>query len=202
VVIITAAVAPLVLTLDGYTDRYGEDDPEELNLMQMHDRERAQAIAEVLEDLFFCRWEDATTPRDEEGLVVELPLAALRELQELAAASEGYTVDDYQVGKVALGARYTQLINHNPEYGVYLPVTFEQSFFLEDYAVGSAPLLLQDLEALAPHLTTRWPDLMAAADTWDVEALAAEAMGPVHVWATLRALCRSAAQMQLPIQLG
>lgn len=198
---ITAAVTPLVLSLEGYTDRFGEDDPEELTLMQVSDRERAQAMSEVLQDLFFLEY-DAATPRDEEGLALEFPLVALQQLQEIAAAAEGYTVEEIQSGKAPLGVRYTQLINTNPEYGVYLPVAFEQSFFVEEMGVGSAIILAHDLDSLAPHLAARWPELVAEAPEWDVESLDPEEMGPVHVWQCLRVLCQNAGELNLPVQLG
>jgi len=199
---IYAAVAPLVLTLDGYSLTTGEDDPEELALMQCEDRERAEEIDEVLQTLYFLETHLAE-PRDEEGLAETIgTMADLTALRQLAAEPHGYTVSDYQEGRVRVGLQFNHLINHAGDSGYYLPYEFPQAFVLGDLSLGSAVGLLAELEALAPVLAERFPAEMAAARTVPDEAERADLGGPVGVWHSLSRLCRSAIALNLPIQLG
>lgn len=181
---------------------YGEDDPEELELMQAKDRELAQRIAEVLQDLFFMET-NLPEPREGEGLAEEVgEMAELEELRSIAAALHGKTPDDYQSGRVPPCMQFNHLINHTGSEGLYLPQDFPQSFFLDDLAIGSAAALLKELEALAPVLAERFPDEMAAAQATPDDAPRADIAGPVGVWHSLGRLCRSALAMDMPIQLG
>jgi hypothetical protein len=197
-----AAVQPLVLTLEGYQMIYGEDDPEELALMQLEDKERAREIDEVLHDLYFLETSFAE-PRDGEGLAEEIgTLEDLYELRHIAAESQGRTVDDYQEGRVPAGFLFNHLINHADADGFYLPVDFPQAFFMEELSLGSAVALLRELEALQPILAKRFPGEVALALATSDDEVRAPIAGPVGVWHALSRLCRSSIVLGMPIHLG
>ncbi|MBP2017932.1 hypothetical protein J2Z79_001318 [Symbiobacterium terraclitae] len=200
---ILAAVAPLVLTIESYRLTTGEEDPEELALMQLEDRERARAIDEALNLLYFLETHLAE-PRTEEGpSAVVGTMDDLEALRALAAAQHGHSVADYQEGRVKAGLQFNHLINHAGDSGLYVPYDFPQSFVLGDLSLGSAVALLAELTALEPVLAERFPAAMARARALpeDDEEIAALG-GPVGVWYALTRLCRSAIALDLPIQLG
>lgn len=199
-----AAVQPLVLTLEGYSNLFGEDDPEELALMQLEDKQQAQTIADVLRELYFVDL-DLTVPRDDEGLAEEFGTADdLWELRRIAAESKGHTTEEYQEGEVPPGFLFNHLINHADDSGYYLPVEFPQAFVLEETSLGSSVELLKELDELAPVLTARFPAEMAAArDAADDPDLDRPVLaGPVGVWLSLRRLCKSSIALNMPIHLG
>lgn len=199
---IIAAVQPLVMTREAYQMVYGEEDPEELAILQLQDKELAERIAETLRDLYFLET-DLAEPREGEGLSEEVgTMAELEELRTIAAALHGKTPDDYQSGRVPAGLEFNHLINHTGDEGYYLPVDFPQSFFMEEIALGSAVALLRELEALQPVLTERFPGEMAIALATPDEAERAPVPGPVGIWHSLGRLCRSAVAMNMPVQLG
>lgn len=199
---ILGAVQPLVLTKETYRTNYGEEDPEELTLMQETDRELAQQIAGALQDLFLLET-NLAEPREGEGLSEEIgSMEDLEELRSIAAALHGKTPDDYQYGRVPPGFQFNHLINHSGDEGFYLPADFPQAFFLDEIAIGSAAALLRELEALEPVLAERFPAEMAQAKATPDDAPRAEISGPVGVWHSLGRLCRSALAMDMPIQLG
>lgn len=202
-----AVVQPMVRTLEGYRVAYGEDDPEELRLMQIKDRAVADTIGEVLRDLFDVEYE-LSEPAEGEGLQFDLgPTNWLHKLREIAAATQNRTVDEYQDGRAGVGAPMNHLINHD-EGGFYLPVKFPQAFFVDTTAVGSAPLLLEELDALQSALAERWPEAMARAQKLlshgvDLpEESPGSLRGPVWTWLTLTVLCRAAVARRQPIHLG
>lgn len=199
---IYAAVGPLVLTLEGYKLTYGEEDPEELSLMQIEDKELATEIDQVLHDLYFLESRMAE-PADGEGLAEEVgTMDELQALRELAASLQDHTVDDYQEGRVKAGLIFNHLINHAGNSGYYLPYDFPQAFVLGDLSLGSSVALARELEALQPVLAERYPAEMAIALATEEEAERAELTGPVGVWHSLSRLCRSAAAMEMPIHLS
>lgn len=195
-----AAVHPLVWTLNVYSQAYGEDDPEELQLLRLGDQERARAIVEVLQDLFFLAAPSLLVEREEEGPQEEIaPVEALHQLRRCAAEAAGYSVDDYHEGRVPPGHVYQQLINHSDCEGYYLPQDFPQAFWVDEVSVGSVPALLRDLQAVAPALAARYPVEWAAAEQGEeLEATA----GPVRVWQVLERLCRSSLELDLPLAFG
>lgn len=196
-----AAVQPLVMTRDGYQATFGEDDPEEIALMQVNDRHVAESIAEVLQELFDVTY-DPGQPRDDEGPSDELgELDDLLELRRIAAAVHGKTTDDYQEGRVALGMQFNHLINHAEDAGYYLPVPFEQTFFVDEISVGSAANLLAELEALEPTLSSLFPTEVAQALATPLDELI-QVAGPAGVWARLRRLCSASLELDLPLHLG
>lgn len=191
-----AIVQPMVFTTELYRDITGEEDPEELQLLQLADKERAASVAGVLEDLYGLQ-STLTVPRDEEGLDEEVgTLEGLHELRLIAAAVHGKTPDDYQEGRVPPGLQFNHLINHDEENGYYVPVDFLQAFVVDDLSIGSAVALLKELDALEPVLRQKFPGQMAASD--DV----AEPEGPVAVWRSLRRFCQSSVEMDLPFHFG
>lgn len=196
------SVQPMVLTLDQYQQVYGEDDPEELNLLQLEDKELARRIASGLNDLYFM--ETAfDQPSEEEGLSEEIGTAEdFRLLRALAAESMGKNVDDYQEGRVPPGFLYNHLINHEEDSGYYLPVDFMQAFVLEDISLGSSIVLLKELEALEPLLAGLHGDLVAQALQTPDDQPSPPIPGPVGVWHALCRLCRSSVETGLPIHLG
>lgn len=197
-----AAVQPMVLTREGYELVYGEDDPEELAIMQIQDRELAQRITDVLQDLYYLDV-NLTEPRDGEGASEEVGMVEdLHELRRIAAAVHGKTPDDYQEGGVVAGFQFNHLINHSDSDGYYMPVDFMQAFFLEDISIGSAVALLQELNALEPVLEQQFPQEMAIARSTPDEAERAMITGPVGVWHSLSRLCRSALELDMPIHFG
>lgn len=199
---IYAAVAPLVLTIEGYRLTTGEEDAEELSLMQLQDREQAEEIDQVLHDLYFLE-SHLAEPRDDEGLSEEIgTMDDLVALQELAAAIHGHTVDEYQEGRVKAGLQFNHLINHAGDSGYYLPYEFQQSFQIGDLSLGSTVVLQAELEALEPVLAERFPEEMAIARAVPDEEEPADLTGPVGVWHSLSRLCRSSLALGLPIQLG
>jgi len=199
---IYAAVAPLVLTLEGYQETYGEDDPEELQLMQLQDRELAEELDQVLNDLYFLET-NLAEPSNDEGLAEEIgTVDDLAELRAVAAESQGQTVADYQEGRVKAGQLYNHLINHADDSGYYLPYDFPQSFVVGDLSLGSVPALLRELDTLQPLMAERFPDAMATALATSDEEERAELTGAVGVWHSLSRLCRSALALGLPIHLG
>ncbi|MFZ5823127.1 MAG: hypothetical protein ACOY94_02095 [Bacillota bacterium] len=199
---IYAAVGPLVLTLEGYSLTYGEDDPEELALMQIEDKSLATEIDEVLHDLYFLETRLAE-PGDVEGLAEEIgTLADLHALREIAAELQGHTVDDYQEGRVKAGLLFNHLINHAGNSGYYLPYDFPQAFVLGELSLGSAVALQNELDALQVALTERYPAEMAVALATADEEPRADLAGPVGVWHSLSRLCRSATALNLPIHLS
>lgn len=199
---IYAAVAPLVLTLEGYQLTYGEDDPEELALMQIADKELAEQIDQVMNDLYFLETTLAE-PLEGEGLEEEVgSVADLQALREIAAGLQGQSIAEYQEGKVKAGLLFNHLINHEEESGYYLPYDFPQSLVLGETSLGSAVALLRELEALEPVLSERFPTEMAVAKATDDEEERADLSGPVGVWHSLGRLCRSAIALGMPIQLG
>lgn len=199
---IYAAVGPLVLTLEGYKLTYGEEDPEELALMQIEDRELATEIDQVLYDLYFLET-NLAEPSDGEGLAEEVgTMEELHALRELAASLQGYTVDDYQEGRVKAGLIFNHLINHAGDSGYYLPYDFPQAFVLGELSLGSAVALQRELEALQLALAERYPAEMAVALATPDEAERADLKGPVGVWHSLSRLCRSAIALGMPIHLS
>jgi hypothetical protein len=197
-----AAVQPLVRPMETYQDMYGEDDPEELTLMQMKDRELAERIAGVLQDLYGLEV-NLTEPREDEGLDEWVGMTDdLHELRRIAAAVHGKTEEDYQEGRVQAGFQFNHLINHDDEEGFYLPVDFMQAFAIEEISIGSAVALLNELGALEPVLAAQFPvDMNLALATPD-DAEKPDLAGPVSVWLSLRRLCRSAIELDLPIRFG
>ncbi len=197
-----ATVQPLVLTTEGYQMTYGEDDPEELSLLLLQDKDLATRIDEALHDLFFLETSLAE-PSEGEGLSEEVGTTEdLHELRVIAAATKDKTPDDYQEGRVPAGMQFNHLINHSDESGYYLPVDFPQAFFLDDVSVGSTTALLQELDALEVPLAIRFPDLVARALVAPDEDERVEIPGPVGVWHSLRRLCRSSLDLGLPIHFG
>lgn len=199
---IYAAVGPLVLTLEGYNLTYGEDDPEELALMQIEDKAIATEIDEVLHDLYFLETHLAE-PRDDDGLAEEVgTLEDLQALREIAAELQGHTVDDYQEGRVKAGLLFNHLINHAGNSGYYLPYDFPQAFVLGELSLGSAVALQQELEALQMALTERYPAEISIALATPDEEPRTDLTGPVGVWHSLSRLCRSAIALAQPIHLS
>lgn len=199
---IYAAVGPLVLTLEGYQLSFGEDDPEELSLLQIQDREEAEEIDQVLNDLYFLET-NLAEPREGEGLAEEIgTMDELQALRQIAADLQGHTVDEYQEGRVKAGLLFNHLINHAGDSGYYLPYDFPQSFMLGETSLGSAVALLRELEALQPALLERYPTEMARALSTPDDEERPELGGPVGVWLALSRLCRSAIALTMPIQIG
>jgi len=197
-----AAVQPLVLTLEEYQIVYGEDDPEELTLMQLHDKEFAAQITGVLNDLYYLET-DLDQPKEGEGLSEEVgTLEALHALREIAAASQEKRIDDYQEGRVPAGFLFNHLINHSDTSGYYVPVEFPQAFFLEENSIGSSVNLLQELDALGPLLAAKFPGDYAIALTVADDREHGPLGGPVGVWLSLRRLCRSSIESGMPIHFG
>jgi len=203
-----AVVQPMVRTLDGYKAAYGEDDPEELRLMQIKDRALADTIIEVLRDLFDLEYDELSEPSEGEGIQFDLgPVHWIHQLRELAAAVEGKTVDEFHDGRAGVGVRMNHLINHD-EGGLYVPAKFPQAFFVDTVAVGSAPMLLTELEALTAALAERWPPAMARARTLaengaDLPEEPPRGLrGPVWTWLTLTVLCRAAVARRQAVHLG
>lgn len=191
-----AIVQPMVFTTEFYRETTGEDDPEELALLQLADKEQAEQIAGVLQDLYGLETTLAT-PRDEEGLDEQIgTLEGLHELRRIAASVHGKTPDDYHEGRVPPGFQFNHLINHDDEDGYYIPVDFLQAFFVEEVSIGSAVALLKELDALEPVLAAAFPEQIAAADP------GAQQDGPVAVWHALRRFCQSAIAMDLPFRFG
>jgi hypothetical protein len=197
-----AIVQPLVQPLSAYQDMYGEDDPEELALMQLQDRDLAERITGVLQDLYGLETALAE-PREGEGLNEWVgTVADLHTLRSIAAAVHGKTEEDYQGGAVPPGFQFNHLINHADEDGFYLPVDFMQAFVLEEVSLGSAVGLLKELEALEPVLIAQYPaDMAVAAKTPDDEERP-DLTGPVGVWLSLGRLCRSAIALDMPVRFG
>lgn len=188
-----AIVQPMVFTTGVYQDTTGEDDPEELALLQLADKEQAERIAGVLRDLYGIETTLAA-PREDEGLDEQIgTLEALHELRRIAAAVHGKTPDDYYEGRVPAGFQFNHLINHDDEDGYYVPVDFMQAFFVEEVSVGSAVALLRELDALEPVLAATFPEQMAGDASLD---------GPVAVWRSLRRFCQSSIEMDLPFRFG
>jgi len=197
-----AAVQPLVLTLEDYQSVYGEDDPEELALMQLQDREFAAQITSVLSDLYYLET-DLDQPKEGEGLSEEVgTLDALKALREIAAASQEKSIDDYQEGRVPAGFLYNHLINHSDTSGYYVPVEFPQAFCLEETSIGSSVNLLQELDMLEPLLAIQFPSEYGVAITIADDQEHGPLGGPVGVWLSLRRLCRSSIESGMPIQFG
>ncbi len=197
-----AAVQPLVLTIDEYQITYGEDDPEELNLMQLQDKEFAQQITSVLNDLYYLET-DFDQPKEGEGLSEEVgSLDAIQALREIAASSQEKSIDDYHEGRVPAGFLYNHLINHSDNSGYYVPVDFLQAFFLEETSIGSSVTLLQELDQLEPLLATQFPNEYAEAITVADDRERGPLGGPVGVWLSLRRLCRSSIELGMPIHFG
>lgn len=202
-----AAVQPMVRTLEGYRAAFGEDDPEELRLMQIKDRAQADTIGEVLRDLFEVEY-DLSEPAEGEGQQCDLgPVEWLHELRQIAAATQDRSVEEYHDGRAGVGAVMNHLINHD-EGGYYLPVKFYQAFFVDQAAVGSAPVLLDELAALTDALAERWPQAMAraqklAAGGADLPEEPPRGLrGPVWTWLALTVLCRGAVARRQAIHLG
>lgn len=201
---IVGVVTPLVWTVGAYRDAYGIDDPEELDLLQIEDVERARRIEAALMDLYGLDL-DLTGPREQEGPEEEIGTPAdLRQLRELAARAAGHTLDAYYEGEVPAGHLYQHLINHDDNSGYYLPVEFPQPFWLggeedgtEAISVGSAVALRRELEALRPVLQEQFLGEMAAALAGNVPP-----SGPVRVWAALLQLTAASLEMDLPVLLG
>jgi hypothetical protein len=190
-------VQPMVFTKEFYQDTYGEDDPEELDLLQLEDKRTAERIAGVLQDLYGLET-SLTTPRDEEGLDEQVGTEEdLAELRRIAAAVHGKTPDDYLEGRVPAGFQFNHLINHDDQNGFYVPADFMQSFVIEETSIGSAVALLAELEALEPVLEGRFPDQLAASRSAGAGE-APELTGPVAVWHALRRFCHSAIELDLP----
>lgn len=197
-----AAVQPLVVTTQEYQAIYGEDDPEELALLQLQDKELATRIADVLADLYYLQT-NLAQPGEGEGLVEEVGTTEeLHILREIAAASVGKTVDDYHEGRVPAGFQFNHLINHADSSGYYVPYDFMQAFFVEEVSVGSSVVLLQELDALGPLLAEQFPADMATAVIVTDEEERAPVSGPVGIWHSLCRLCRSSVELDLPIHLG
>ncbi len=197
-----AAVQPFVLTIDEYQATFGEDDPEELALLQLQDKELARQIAGVLADLYYLET-DLAEPKEGEGLAEEVGTTEdLHELRVIAAALHGKTVDDYHEGRAPAGMQFNHLINHDDSSGYYVPYDFMQAFFVEEVSVGSSVALLAELDALEPVLAERFPEEMAQVAMVTDDDLRADVTGPVGVWHSLRRLCRSSVELGLPIHLG
>ncbi|MGE5673251.1 MAG: hypothetical protein ACM3XM_05140 [Mycobacterium leprae] len=199
---LSAAVQPLVYTPEMYAATSGEEDPEELDLMQLVDRVKAQKIADVLRDLYGLEV-DLAEPREEDGEYAEVgDTDELELLRQIAAAVQGHTVDDYYEGRVAPGFVYNHLINHANTDGYYLPVDFPQAFFIDEVSVGSAVRLQAELAALEPALASRYPNQVALVAATPEDEEPDLPGGPVRVWAALSRLTRSALQLNLPIHFG
>lgn len=201
---IYAAVQPLVPTCEAYQMMYGEDDPEELSIMQLQDKEVAERITSVLRDLYFIET-NFDQPREGEGLSETVGNAEdLEELRRIAAAEHGKTPDDYQGGDspVPVGFQFNHLINHAPDEGYYLPVDFPQAFFVEEISIGSAVALLAEMDALEPVLAAQFPGEVALALSTPDDQERVQLAGPVGVWHALGRLCRSAIATEMPIHLG
>jgi len=203
-----AIVQPLVFTTDVYRDTSGEDDPEELALLQLEDKERATRIAGVLQELYDIE-SNLAEPRADEGLDEQIgTVEGLHQLRAIAAAVHGKTPDDYYEMRVMAGFEFNHLINHDDEAGYYIPVDFMQPFFLQEtpdddsayISVGSATALLRELDALEPVLRAQVPAEMAALPPDGEELTSLE--GPVPVWHALRRFCRSAIELDLPFHFG
>lgn len=198
---IYGSVQPLVLTRRAYAMLYGEDDPEELSLMQLHDRAVAQAIDDVMRLLYYTET-DLAAPKEGEGLSEEIGTEEeLEELRRIAAGLHNKTPEEYQEGGVPVGFQFNHLINHASDSGYYLPVEFPQAFVMQDISIGSAVVLLQELEALEPVLTTLYPDQISQARSRSDEEEPIALEGPVKVWDALIRLCRSAIELGMPIVL-
>lgn len=197
-----AAVQPLVMTRESYSLVFGEDDPEEILLMQLQDRELAQQISQVLHDLYFME-ADFSEPSEAEGLAEEVGTTEeLHELRRIAAAVNGKTPDQYHEGEVPPGYPFNHLINHSDSDGYYLPVPFAQAFFLEETSIGSSVVLLEELDALQAPLLALFPEQMQQAIATADHQERAPIGGPVGVWHSLRRLCRSSVELNLPLQFG
>jgi len=197
-----ATVQPMVLTTEVYQLIYGEDDPEELALLLLQDKELAVKIDEVMNDLFFLQT-NLAEPREGEGLSEEVgTIEDLHELRVLAAATKDMTPDDYQEGRVPAGLQFNHLINHSDESGYYLPVEFPQAFLLEDVSIGSSTALLEELDALEVPLAIRFPAEVAMALAAPDDGERVDIPGPVGVWHSLRRLCHSSLELGLPIHFG
>ncbi|MDF2630310.1 MAG: hypothetical protein K0R39_4141 [Symbiobacteriaceae bacterium] len=203
-----AIVQPLVLTIDAYRDTSGEDDPEELALLQLEDKDRASRIAGVLQELYDID-SNLADPRADEGLDEQVgTIEGLHELRAIAAAVHGKSPDDYYEMRVMAGFEFNHLINHDDEGGYYLPVDFMQPFFIKEtddedaeyISVGSAAALLRELDALEPVLLAQFPVQMAALPPADEPLSTFD--GPVPIWHSLRRFCRSAVDMDLPFRFG
>jgi hypothetical protein len=199
---IYAAVQPLVPTREAYQMMYGEDDPEELSIMQLQDKEVAERIISVLRELYFME-SNFDQPREGEGLSETIGTAEdLGELRRIAAAEHGKTPDDYQGGGVPVGFQFNHLINHADDEGYYLPVDFPQAFFVEEISIGSAVALLAEMDALESVLAAQFPGEVALALSTPDDEERVQLNGPVGVWHALRRLCRSAIELEMPIHLG
>lgn len=197
-----AAVRPLVMVRDAYEMIYGEDDPEELALMQLQDKELAAQIDSVLHDLYFLETTYAE-PQEGEGLEEEVgTIEDLHALREIAAAAHGKNPDDYLEGRVPAGFQFNHLINHDDSSGYYVPVDFPQAFALEEISIGSSVALLKELDALEGTLAAQFPDLVAVALSTADDDDRPMLTGPVGAWASLRRLCRSSVQLNLPLHFG
>jgi hypothetical protein len=197
-----AAVQPLVMTIQGYQDAYGEDDPEELALMQIQDKEVAVQINDVLKDLYDLETNYAE-PQDGEGVAEEIGLQEeLHELRQIAAAFQGRTTDDYYEGRAQAGMRFNHLINHSDTDGYYVPVEFMQAFFVEETSIGSSVSLLAELDVLGPVLGDLYPEEVAKALLTSDEEERAPLTGPVGIWHSLSRLCRSSIELDMPIHFG
>ncbi|HEY3365039.1 MAG TPA: hypothetical protein VGK74_08310 [Symbiobacteriaceae bacterium] len=197
-----AAVRPLVYSPELYAALFGEDDPEELSLMQVQDQEKARQIEDVLRDLYALEV-TLSAPAEIEGEQLELgDSTELDDLRSIAAATQGHTPDDYWDGNVPPGFVFNHLINHSATDGYYLPVDFPQAFFVEEISIGSAVVLLQELEALGPVLAEHYPEEMQTALTTPDDEEPEGLTGPVRVWQALRRLCHWSAELDLPICLG
>lgn len=195
-------VEPLVRSREHYQMMYGEDDPEELAILQVQDREAAEQIDSVLWDLYGLETALAN-PREEEGLDEWIgTVDDLVRLKGIAAALYGKTVDDYQEGRVPAGFQFNHLINHAETDGYYLPVEFLQAFVIEETSIGSAVVLLQELDALEPVLAEQFPAEMATALATPDDTERPDLPGPIGAWHALRRLCRSAVALNLPVRLG
>jgi hypothetical protein len=199
---IYAAVQPLVPTREAYQMMYGEDDPEELSIMQLQDKEVAERITSVLRDLYFME-SNFDQPLEGEGLSETIGTAEdLAELRRIAAAEHGKTPDDYQGGGVPVGFQFNHLINHADDEGYYLPVDFPQAFVMEEMSIGSAVALLAEMDALESVLAAQFPGEVALALSTPDDEERVQLSGPVGVWHALRRLCRSAIELEMPIHLG
>lgn len=197
-----AAVQPLVMTSEAYRVVYGEDDPEELAIMQLQDREVARQIGSVLNDLYFLDV-DYSEPLEGEGLSEEVGTTAdLHSLRQIAAAMNDKTTDDYHEGRVPAGYIFNHLINHSDVDGYYVPVSFPQAFFLEETSIGSSVVLLIELDALEAPLAAQFPTEVALTLTIEDDEERGPLTGPVGTWHSLRRLCRSSIALGMPIQFG
>jgi hypothetical protein len=197
-----AAVQPLVMTREAYQIVYGEDDPEELAIMLLQDREAARQIGSVLNDLYFLDV-DYSEPLEGEGLAEEVGTTDdLHALRRIAAALNDKTPDDYHEGRVPAGFIFNHLINHSDVDGYYVPVPFPQAFFLEETSIGSSVALLAELDALEAPLAAQFPAEVALAITTGDDEERAPLVGPVGVWHSLRRLCQSSIALGMPIQFG